>query len=147
MRTWPRAVAWKNTAVGGQTVEDIARHAVDRVDSFYSVQGRRNVVVAWAGTNDIALWDHAVALIFAELRQYALERRQRGFTVVVMTTITRSDTFSSAYFEPHRQELNSLIRDNWESFADLLIDVAADPRWDRSAPNATARTSLPTAST
>ena len=45
-----------------------------------------------------------------------------------MTTITRADSFAGPVFEPHRQELNSLIRANWESFADLLIDVAADPR-------------------
>ena len=61
-------------------MEDIARHARRTLDPFYSAHGRRNVVVAWAGTNDIALWDHSVALIFAELRQYALERRGRGFS-------------------------------------------------------------------
>ena len=62
MKTWPRAIPWKNTAVGGQTVEDIARYAADRVDPLYSADSRRNVVVAWAGTNDIALWDHSVDL-------------------------------------------------------------------------------------
>ena len=128
MRTWPRNIPWKNTAIGGQTVRDILQHAADRVDPFYSADSRRDVVVAWAGTNDIALWDHWTSVIYSDLRQYALDRRRQGFSVVVMTTIARGDSFAGPSFEPRRQELNELIRTNWESFADLLIDVAADPR-------------------
>jgi lysophospholipase L1-like esterase len=128
MASWPRNIQWKNVAIGGQTVRDILHYGAERVDSFYRSGGGRNVDIAWAGTNDIALWDHSADVIYAELRQYALDRRRQGFSVVVMTTIARSDSFAGPNFEPRRQELNRLIRANWESFADMLIDIAADPR-------------------
>jgi lysophospholipase L1-like esterase len=130
MARWPRPTPWKNIAVGGETLETILQNAPTNVDPFYAKGRWRNVVVLWAGTNDIALWNHLTALIYSQLKQYAWARQARGYTVVVLTLLPRSDKAVQPVtdFEARRQELNRLIRSEWEGFADLLVDVGADPR-------------------
>jgi lysophospholipase L1-like esterase len=106
------------------------KKAPQSVDPFYRAGNWRNVVVLWAGTNDIALWNHATAWIYQELERYAAERRAQGFTVVVLTLLPRSDVAVQVVpdFETRRQGLNQMIRSNWEEFADLMIDIGADDR-------------------
>jgi lysophospholipase L1-like esterase len=130
MAAWPRSIPWKNIAIGGETLQEMLKNAPQTVDPFYSAGEWRNVVVLWAGTNDIALWNHSNAQIFRELEQYALGRRAQGFTVVVLTLLPRSDVAVQAVpdFEARRLELNQMIRSRWEEFADLMIDVGADSR-------------------
>jgi lysophospholipase L1-like esterase len=130
MAEWPRSIRWKNIAIGGETLEQMLRNAPQTVDPFYGAGNWRNVVVLWAGTNDIALWNHSNARIYEQLEQYALGRRAQGFTVVVATLLPRSDVAVQAVpdFEERRQELNQMIRSGWEEYADLMIDIGADDR-------------------
>jgi lysophospholipase L1-like esterase len=130
MAAWPRPIPWKNIAIGGETLEEMMKKAPQSVDPFYRAGNWRNVVVLWAGTNDIALWNHATAWIYQELERYAAERRAQGFTVVVLTLLPRSDVAVQVVpdFETRRQGLNQMIRSNWEEFADLMIDIGADDR-------------------
>jgi hypothetical protein len=56
--------------------------------------------------------------------------RSQGWVVGVLTCLPRSDNTAAndvLYFRAY-QHINQLIRKNWPDFADVLVDVAADPR-------------------
>ncbi len=128
MAAWPRKIPWVNLGIGGQPLSRMLANAAQNVDPLYHGEGGQQVVVIWGGTNDFALWDHTSDEVYSDLRKYADGRRQRGFRVVVLTMLPRSDGHSSALFESRRQAVNEKIRGGWEDFADLLVDVAADQR-------------------
>ena len=60
-------------------------NAPSKVDPLYESDLGQNVVVVWGGTNDMRHWAHHPAVVYSRLRQYCLERRARGYTVVVLT--------------------------------------------------------------
>jgi hypothetical protein len=57
----------------------------------------------------------------------ATARRNAGFKVIVSTILPRSQAGLASTFETDRQMVNTLIRDNWQSFADGLSDIGANP--------------------
>ena len=97
-----------------------------KVDPLYDIHLGQNVVVVWGGTNDMRHWLHSPEVVYSQLRQYCLERRERGFTVVVMTLLPRSDGTYPAGFEADRQAVNRKIRATWPGFADAFVDVGTD---------------------
>ena len=128
MAAWPRKIPWVNLGIGGQPLRDMLANAPQNVDPRYHEGEGQEVVVIWGGTNDIALWNHGNDEVYSDLTAYAEGRRQRGFRVVVLTMLPRSDSYAQADFEARRQAVNEKIRAGWEGFADLLVDVAADQR-------------------
>ena len=126
-RMWGAPLSWFNFGVGGQTMREMLADADRQVDPLWNPDIGRCVVVAWGGTNDLALWKHSPQVAYADVRDYCRGRLEKGFTVVVLTTLPRSDTQAPPVFEANRQDLNLLIRINWREFADALVDVAADP--------------------
>jgi lysophospholipase L1-like esterase len=131
-RMWPGPLSWINFGIGGQRMQDMLANAPRQVDPLYNPRIGRCVVVAWGGTNDLALWKHSPQVVYTSVRDYCLGRLRAGFEVVVLTTLPRSDIKSYPGFEPNRQDLNYLIRCNWREFADALADVAADPKLGES---------------
>ena len=77
-------------------------------------------------------WNGDVVTTHAALQQYCLARRAVGFRVVIVTLLPRSDPDG---FEAARLAYNQLLRDTWPSFADGIIDIAADPRIGDSGDN------------
>ena len=99
--------------------------SVDRdVDLLFDPARERNVAVLLSGTNDIAGYERTGAQVYEDTRTWCLDRRAKGFTVVVLSMLARRAPQS---FEPARQEFLSLLRAD-HSFADAFIDVAADSR-------------------
>ena len=107
-------------------MRDMLADADRQVDPLWNPELGRCVVVAWAGANDLALWKHSPQVAYADVRDYCRGRLQKGFTVVVLTALPRSDVKTPPTFEANRQDLNFLIRINWREFVDALVDVAAD---------------------
>jgi lysophospholipase L1-like esterase len=126
-RRWSGSLSWFNFGVGGQRIRDMLADAGRQIDPLYNPAFGRCVVVVWGGTNDIALWRHFPEVVFADIRDYCLGRKDRGFTVVVLTMLPRSDASALPTTEAAREQLNDLLRSNWQEFADALVDVAADP--------------------
>ena len=129
MRMWGPGVRWWNIGIGGQGIADMESHAAAQVDTKYDARRGRNVVVVWAGTNDMALWLRSPEQVLDLTRQYCEERRAKGFIVVVMTALPRSGRIDPDDFEGRREDFNTLLREHWTEFADKLIDLAADPRF------------------
>jgi lysophospholipase L1-like esterase len=127
MRTFASGTSWYNLGIGGLRIKDILDMAPTRVDRRFNSRLGRNVVVVWAGTNDLALWNHMASAVYKRLQQYCEERRQQGFTVLVLTMIPRNDKLCLPGFEERRQSVNRKLRECWSGFADGLVDVAADP--------------------
>lgn len=94
------------------------------VDAHYRADADANICLVMAGGGDIKAGGD-VSAVYADLQRYCLERRAAGFRVLVVTLLPRT---SPAHFEQDRLALNALVRDNWTTFADGLVDVAADSR-------------------
>ena len=116
-----RGKAWTsfNIGISGKRLTEMeadANHTLNMMRGF-----GLNVAVIWGGTNDLAGHHGTPAEIFAVLSDFARSERKLGFKVFVVTMISRegSDRDKDAY--------NALIRANWASFADGLIDLAAEP--------------------
>ena len=118
---------WRNLGVGGRRIRDMRKTAGVRVDPLFDPRLGENVVVLWGGSNDLALMGHQPQVVYQDIRSYCLGRRRRGFEVLVLTVLPRSDRFARG-FEVRREALNRLLRANWHQFANGLVDVAADPR-------------------
>jgi lysophospholipase L1-like esterase len=120
-----RMVAVYNDAVSAQTIDDM--DAQTSVTATYDSRKGNQVLVVWAGTNDI-YFGATGAATYALLAAYCAARRAVGFKVVVLTCLPRSNAGTPAGFNTDRATLNTSIRANWATFADALADVAADSR-------------------
>lgn len=118
---------WYNFGVGGQSTPQMTADAPTQIDVLFDRHRAKNIVVAWEGSNDI-FFGNSAAGAYSNLVAYCNARRAAGFSVIVVTVLPRSGTATPGSFEADRQTLNTLIRDNWRSFAAGLADVAADGR-------------------
>ncbi|MBN9202035.1 MAG: SGNH/GDSL hydrolase family protein [Microbacterium chocolatum] len=129
----PRAT-WHNLGINSRSSSQLLMDASTRVDPLF-VDGSNNVVVVWIGTNDITSAAPGVGATYDNIVAYCNGRRSIGFKIAVVTTIPRQDETTWPGFEARRTELNTLIRANWENFADVLVDTDTDPVFsDPSAP-------------
>lgn len=104
-----------------------------------SVHSRR-VVLVWELTNSIAtgiaanynaVLDGTTPPAYAEMVNICTELRDQGWIVGVATCLPRSDLGNAAdnmRFYRTFQEVNALVRANYQAFASFLVDIAADPR-------------------
>ena len=122
-----------NVSTPGDTIANMLITAPTQVDPLYSPTLQNNYVFVWGGTNDISGTPDTSAATYQNIVDFANGRRSLGFKVAVFTILPRSASTISpditvAEFENRRQFINTNLRANWSSFADKLIDVAADPR-------------------
>lgn len=127
MRQLPAGLRKANVAVSGQTWPDLLTDVQAEVDPLYSADRRFNILVVWCGTNDLTQ-THGGERIWEEMATYCRDRRERGFTVVVLTILATSPPYLSPRYEEERRVLNDLIRDNWKEIADAMVDIARDSR-------------------
>lgn len=112
---------------GGDTLVDVARRAavVDR--RLGARPGTAQVLVVWAGTNDLGAGD-GPDVVAQRLADYAGARRAAGWKVVVLTALPRTFVLDEPGYEQRRLAFDDLVRAGWASYADALVDVAADAR-------------------
>lgn len=127
-----------NFGVSGQTTPDMSGDAASQIDPLYSSSNAGNVLVAWEGTNDL-YFNAGATDAYDHLVSYCQARRSAGFRVYVGTIIPRGvwpgtstipgdAATQEATFESWRATVNANLRANWSSFADGLVDFAADAR-------------------
>jgi lysophospholipase L1-like esterase len=113
------------TATSGATITNLTTRK-NRVDNNIKA-GKTNILVVWAGTNDMYNEGVSETNAYNSLVAYAQARKTAGFDkVYVLTCIARVSTIKSTF--------NSLIVANTTDF-DGVIDVAKDPRFQvKTAP-------------
>lgn len=82
----------------------------------------RNFMSYWFGTNDICNVGFTAAQTADAIAAASRQRRLAGWKVGVVTAMSRG-----ACSDVTRDALNTLIRQQWPTYADSLIDLAADP--------------------
>jgi lysophospholipase L1-like esterase len=117
----------QNFGVNSQTTLDMLAHAHAQIDPLFNPKFNVNVVVAWEGTNQL-YFGGTGAQAYQTLLQYCLGRRAAGFKVLILTILPRANAGVPVTFEMDRNFVNSALRNNWQEFADGIVDVAADPR-------------------
>jgi hypothetical protein len=87
------------------------------------------ILAMFGGGNDI-YFGATAATTYAALVPYDQARQARGYKVIAFTYLPRETEVvsppNSVYTE--RIALNALVRANWRTFADCLVDVQLDPR-------------------
>jgi len=120
-----------NQAVSGTTIASRIGADPARIDANYSASATLNMLVFWCGTNDLSIGAGAglvAADVIALYSQYCAARKAAGFRVLVGTMMPRGNALVPATYESERVYFNTLLRAGWSTFADGLIDVAADAR-------------------
>jgi lysophospholipase L1-like esterase len=117
-----------NYGVGGQTMSQMTADAVSQVDSLFD-STMNGIVLPFGGTNDLNSGvDQTAATCYSRIVAYHTARQSAGWRTVAFTILPRTDAGYSETHEANRLTVNTSIRDNWEDFADALVDVAADSR-------------------
>ncbi len=120
----PRACDSYISSSGSAKIADMIAQAPTEVDARYDPYADLNVCLVQAGGGDFRQGLTA-AQEYDALRTYCLARRAAGFRVLVLTVLpsNRPETF-----EAIRLAYDAMLRDGWDTFADGLVDVAADHR-------------------
>lgn len=112
-----------NYGIGGRAQSSLTNAYPNEAAQIYDPK-KLNIIVLFAGTNDLkanltgaATWASAVTMMQAA--------RTTGFKILIATMLQRGD-FTGAQ-EAERVTFNSLVRANWQTYADGLLDYAADP--------------------
>lgn len=116
-----------NTAIGGATFTDneiegvrwLTKDAYNVVTPLKSVNSTNNIVVIWAGFNDVAVRDRSPQETFESLKEYCIARKNEGFKVIVVT----EPSTTSVVGEQRRLVLNSLVRNSFYEYADRIVDL------------------------
>lgn len=116
-----------NYGVGGQEAWEMSNDATTTVDTQFALSATKCVSVAWEGIIGLRL-QTPVEVVYAHLVDYCRGRRMVGWQVLVLTVLPSSGTGTPVGFEAARLSLNTLIRTNWATFADGLVDVTTDAR-------------------
>jgi lysophospholipase L1-like esterase len=122
-----------NVGTSGETLADMLADADDEVDPCYDARKGNNYTVIWGGTNDMYLGpggDFTGQGAYDRLATYCQARQAVGEKVIVLTCLPRNNPELPGGYQTERNTFNSLIRANWSTFADALVDVAADSRLD-----------------
>ena len=120
----PRACVSYVSSSGSAKIADMLAQAPTEVDARYDPHADLDVCLVQAGGGDFRQ-GRTASDVYDSLQTYCLARRAAGFRVLVLTILPseRPDTF-----EATRLAYNAMLRDGWDTFADGLVDVAADNR-------------------
>lgn len=123
--------SFSNFGVTAQTTQNMIDDAVSQIDPLFN-GSVTNILCGWEGGNDIYFNGDASAA-HTRYVAYMQARQAAGFYTLAFTCPPRdqSTTFgdNSAQFNTKLDTFNSLVRANWASYADALVDVAADSRF------------------
>ncbi len=129
------ALTWLNKlkssvdlGVGGTTIVQMLAKASYESFAWKRVNRTLNTVVIMGGTNDIATGATGAAT-YANLVKLCAIWRSVGWRVVVVTMLPRTGT------DAERASYNTLIRNNYATFADGLADAGGDALMGQNGQN------------
>ncbi len=115
-------------ATGGDTVRRDILGDVDTINGLYSDDNQDNVVVLWGGTNDL----HGGASgqdTYNKLAEAAQQYKDRGYKVLVLTSIQLGGSQDSSSKDAERLDFNNRIRNGSNAPWDGVVDVANLPEF------------------
>lgn len=113
-----------NLGSPGYTIDSLVARAAVNVDPLFS-PGYKNIVVIAAGTNNLTAGNTGAA-IHTTISNYCTARRAAGWKVAVTTIPARQYAGDPGDLETRRGDCNTLIRANYLTYSDALIDIAAN---------------------
>lgn len=118
------ALRFSNLAISGQTLATMETNAANKVDVTYSASifGTNNILVVFAGTNDINAGADAATTI-SRLDTYFNNRRTAGWNKIVLCTAIPRENFTGTQ-NTHLATYNAYITANTLG-ADAVVDLAA----------------------
>jgi lysophospholipase L1-like esterase len=119
-----------NVGTGGWTIDAMTNEAPQRVDSLFDPNLKQNVLIIFGGTNDLGGHHETAEEAYAKLIEYCASRKAaHPWKILVVTPPVAA--YPNVYppdFDSLMVRYGALIRKNWHSFADGIIDIQADPR-------------------
>jgi len=124
--------AWRvtNVGTGGWTLDLLAGEAPRKVDPLFDPRLAVNVLIIFGGTNDLGGAHRSAATAFGKLTDYCRARkRAHSWRILVVTPpVAAYPGVYPADFDAQMVKYDALIRRDWRSFADGIVDVQADFR-------------------
>ena len=89
-----------------------------------------NVLIVFGGTNDLGGSRESAETAFGKLTAYCRARKAaHPWRILVVTPpVAAYPRVYPADFDAQMVQYGALVRRNWRSFADGIVDVQADPR-------------------
>jgi len=119
-----RRGTYYNVGVAGETTATMITNAPTVVDAKL-LAGANNVACFHGGTNDI-YYGADDTTTYDRIVTYCQARQAAGWKVIVATITPRSDPGTPAGQDTCRLSVNSMIRANWQAFANGIADIGAD---------------------
>ncbi|MDQ2798399.1 MAG: SGNH/GDSL hydrolase family protein, partial [Armatimonadota bacterium] len=123
---------WRVTSLGtgGWTIGLLAGEAPKKVDPLFDPHLSRNVLIIFAGTNNLGGGHQSAETAFGELKAYCRARKAaHPWRILVVTPpMAAYPRVYPADFDAQMIQYDARIRRNWRSFADGIVDVQADFR-------------------
>jgi len=124
--------AWRvtNVGTGGWTFNLLTGEAPRKVDPLFDPHLTQNVLIIFGGTNDLGGSHESAEKAYGELAAYCRARKAaHPWRILVVTPpVAAYPRVYPADFDAQMVQYGALIRRNWHSFADGIVDVQADPR-------------------
>lgn len=116
-----------NIGVGGLTVYQMKARMAQYHNVLYHQKSPLNISVILGGVNDLAIANgaHSPQELYSVMAEFCKHAKQLGWRVVVMTMISGDN--GPENFDTSKNIYNGLLCSTWTDFADLLIDLAAEP--------------------
>lgn len=122
----PALKSWYNISQGGITTQGLAAMAAESIDPLLKGKTGRKVLLFWEGTNDLVLNKSTAEAAQQAMKDFCLARKKAGWQkIIILNILPRANTTPA--FETERIKLNQLMRENYQEYADALIDIAANP--------------------
>ena len=116
------SVNYTSPSVSGWKLTQLEADATTRVDPLLNTNGDQQSLVIWAGINDVND-DASGQTVFDRLTTYCNSRRAAGWSKIITCTLTNQGYDLTN--ENARLEFNTLLRANWSSISDAMVDLQA----------------------
>lgn len=103
-----------NKGIAGETLATMLANAPTNIDPWFNPNLAKNVIVIWAGTNDIAT-AHQPVDVYANLISYVAARHAKGWKVVVVTMLSRVG------WDQKKDQYNALIEANTAGADEVVV--------------------------
>jgi lysophospholipase L1-like esterase len=120
-----------NNGISGSVMQSGHGNSIsDRTAAFdaqYNASKTHNIAIIWGGTNDIGTLGRNASEIHNDIQKWCSGRKAVGWKVLVCTLTANRISSEQAYWNTTKLALNALIRTNWQTYADGIVDLGADP--------------------
>ena len=124
--------AWRvtNIGTGGWPLDAMTGEAPQKIDPLFSPHLTQNVLIIFGGTNDLGGGHKTAAVAYSRLIAYCRARKAaHPWRILVVTPpVAAYPGVYPADFDAQMVQYGALIRRNWRTFADGIVDVQADFR-------------------